>query len=681
MAAVDSTSSSTITGLSTSGISFAGLATGIDTNSIIQGLTKIAQQNITNLQNQQQDIATKQTAFVTLQADLFDLQSKSSALARSAGSAFDGRTATSSDSTALTAAAGTAAMAGTYTVTVNALAQANQVASQGFADPNAQIKQGTLTLQVGTGTATTVTVDSRNNTLQGLANAINTAGGDVRATVINDGSATPYRLMLSTTKTGAANAIAVTNNLTTGTGADIDPTNTTLQAASDAQVKLGTGPGAIVVNSPTNQVNGLIPGVTLTAVAADPTRPLTLTVAANTAGITQAVQDFVSSYNTAVGFINDQSKFDTSTQTGGLLLGNSTASSLKSDLANALLNVIPGQNAAANRLSSVGLSFNDDGTLALDQNKLSQALSGQTGATIGDLKNLFALSGSSDNPGVAFSFGTDSTKPSGPGGYQVNVTAPATRATVVASGPPAPTITINPPDNTLLMKLNGLTSSGITIPSGDYTPDELVAILQQQINSNAALNGNQVTVGLDPNGNFQITSQQYGSASSVAITGGGAAAALGFTGTESATGTDVAGNFVVNGVTEAATGTGQTLAGNAGNANTDGLRVTSTLTAPGSANLTVNQGLASRLNAVLNSYLDPTNGRLKAVTDGYQSQIDDITKTITKDNDALSEQTQSLQTQFAAMETAVNNLKSIQSQLASLPVLSYGSTSSSSGGL
>ena len=656
----------TVSGVNSNGLNFSGLATGIDSSKIIDGLTRINQNRIDNLKAQQTDVATKQTTFVALQAKLFDLQSKTSALSRSAGGAFDARTATTSDATAMTAAAGTAAVPGTYTVTVTGLAQAQQLASAGYADANAQIKEGTLSLAVGTGAAVTVTIDSRNNTLRGLADAINAAGGDVKASVINDGSATPYRLMLTSAKTGAANGIAVTNNLTGGTGAAVDPAATVLQAASDAAVKLGTGAGALTVNSPTNQLTALIPGVSLNLIRADATKPLTLTVAPDTAGVTKAMGDFVDAYNAAIGFVNDQSTFDTKTQTAGVLLGNRDAAELKNQLADALSATIPGLGGAANRLSSVGLSFKDDGTLALDQGKLSDALSGTGGATPADLKKLFALSGSSDNPGLAFAIGGDKTKPTSGTPYTVNLTTPATRATVVATGPPAGAIVIQPANNTLLMKLNGLSSAGITIPSGTYTAQDMAALLQQKINADATLNGNQVAVGLDGAGKLQITSTQYGSASKVEITGGTALADLGFAGTETATGTDVAGNFVVNGQTEAATGSGQVLTGKAGNKNTDGLSIRSSLGTTGSANVTVNQGLASRLNAVLSKYLDATTGRLATITKGYQASIDDFSKSIDKQNDLLATTKDNLTQQFAAMETAVNNLKGIQTQLTSL---------------
>lgn len=156
-------------GISSSGLNFTGLSTGIDTSKIVDGLTKINQQRIDALKGRQADATARQAAFAALQGKLFDLQAKAAGLARSAGGAFDARKADSSDPTALTAAAGSAAVPGTYSIAVGALAQANQIASGGFADPNAQIKQGTLTVQVGAGTAATVTIDARNNTLQGLS--------------------------------------------------------------------------------------------------------------------------------------------------------------------------------------------------------------------------------------------------------------------------------------------------------------------------------------------------------------------------------------------------------------------------------------------------------------------------------------------------------------------------------
>ena len=539
------------------------------------------------------------------------------------------------------------------------------MASDGFADPNAAIKQGRLTLQVGSGTPTTVTVDARNATLQGLADAVNAAGGDVKASVINDGSAAPYRLLLTASKTGAANAISVTNNLTGGSGASIDPTARVVQAASDASVTVGQGGGALTVTSASNQMTALIPGVSLNLLKADTTKPVTLTVANDTAGTVKAVQEFVDTYNSVRDFLADQTKYDPDAKAAGVLQGNRDAAALGQDLSAALSATVPGLNANANRLSAVGLSVNEKGKLTFDSAKMSAVLDGQGGVNPSDVKKLFAVSGQSDSSGVEFVLGTSRTKASGGAGYQVNVTSPATRAVVMSSGGTG-AVVITPPNNSLQMRVNGLLASGITLTPGTYTPDTLVAMLQARINAAPSLDGNSVSVALDGDGRINIASRQYGGSSSVELVDGPVLGVLGFTAGQRANGTNVAGEFVVNAVPEKATGAGQVLSGAGKNANTDGLQVRATRTTPGTATVTVGQGLAGRLNAVLNKYMDADTGRFKAVSDTYTRQADDIDKTIGRQNTLLSSKTADLEAKFAAMETAVNKLKGVQTQLTSL---------------
>ncbi|MBX9582085.1 MAG: flagellar filament capping protein FliD [Gemmataceae bacterium] len=658
-----------ITGLNTNGLTFSGLATGINTDTLIAGLTKLNQQRIDTLKARQADVVSKQTTMAALQGKLYDLQAKTAGLARAAGGAFDGRTAAASDPAVLSAAAGTAAAPGTYSFTVTALAQAHQVASAGFADPNARIKEGTIALQVGSGATTTITVDGRNNTLQGLADSINAAGGEVRASVLNDGSGgTPYRLVLTAAKTGAANAITVTNNLSAGTGAAIDPTAKTYQAAADATIQVGSD-SANVVRSASNQVDGLIPGVTL-SLQKTSSGPVTVTVANDTAAASKAVADFVTSYNAVQDYIRDQSSFDADTKAAGTLLGNRDAAGLADDLSAALSAAVPGLTGDVNRLGAVGLSFDGRGKLNLDSAKLNQALSGAAGTTPADVKRLFGLTGTA-GPGVAFVTGSDKTVPSGATPYQVMVTAAAARASVAASSP-LPSdggtglVTINPPNTALSLKLNGLAAIGITIEPGTYTPEQVAALIQQKINAAQPAGGPQVAVGVDGSGRLTITNQQYGSGSKVELVAVTPGPQLGFAGTEAATGTDVAGKFVAAGAEEPATGAGQTLTGLAGNARTAGLVVRATAATPGATDLTVTQGLAGRLNRVLGQYLDPVAGRFKGINETYQKSIQDFDASITKQNDLMEAKKEELTRQFAAMESAVNNLKGLQTQLASL---------------
>ena len=483
---------------------------------------------------------------------------------------------------------------------------------------------------------------------------------------------------MTATTPGAANTITVTNNLTSGTGASINPTQTTIQAAADAQITLGSGAGALNVTSPTNQVTGLIPGVSLNLLQANPNQPVTLTVANDSSGAATAVQSFVTAYNAVVDFINQNSTFDASTQQGGLLLGNATSQNLSNALASAMSISVSGSNSGVNSLASVGLSFNQSGDLEFNQATLTQAMSSPGGAAA--VNNLFAMSGTSTNPGIQFIYGSSQTQPSNGTPYQVQITAPATRGSATASTALAASTTITSSNNSFTLNVNGITSSPITLTAGTYSPTQLAAMMQQQINANSSLSGNLVAVNVNGSGELQITSQTYGAASQVSIGTGsavGASGPLGFNGNETGNGTNVAGNFVVNGKVEQATGNGQFLTGNSGNANTDGLEVQSTLASAGTANLTVTQGLAGQLNQVLNEYLNPTTGQLATVNNQYQTEINNINSQITTDNTQLQTQTTNLTNQFAAMEQSVSNLKNVQSLLSGLVTTTTTSSSSS----
>jgi flagellar hook-associated protein 2 len=133
----------------------------------------------------------------------------------------------------------------------------------------------------------------------------------------------------------------------------------------------------------------------------------------------------------------------------------------------------------------------------------------------------------------------------------------------------------------------------------------------------------------------------------------------------------------VNGIVEQATGTGQFLTGNTGNANTAGLEVQSTLTAPGTASLTVSQGLANQLSQVLTQYLNPSTGQLATVNSQYQTQINNINQQITNQNAQIQTETTNLQNQFAAMEVSISKLKTVQSELSGLLPTTSSSSSSS----
>ena len=150
-----------------------GISSGIDTTSIVEGLLSIQKQQVDRLNSRIAGITEKQTAFKSVEAGLLSLRGSLSRLSRVRDNVFDARSATSSDDTILSAAATSGAPSGIYSLQVNSLAQAHQITSQGYADSDSEITQGTLGVQIGSGAVVNITIDPTNNTLQGLADAIN----------------------------------------------------------------------------------------------------------------------------------------------------------------------------------------------------------------------------------------------------------------------------------------------------------------------------------------------------------------------------------------------------------------------------------------------------------------------------------------------------------------------------
>lgn len=209
-----------------SNISFSGLASGLNTQALIQNLLRFNQQRIALLNQTVQKETTQQTSFQGVTSRLQTLMSTANALAQPQGSVFENKTVASSDTNLVTAAVGSGAKSGVTTLKILALAQSSQVASQGFTDPTSEITQGTFQIQAGADSAT-VTIDSTNNTLSGLASAINNAKIGVTATIVNTGATDsrlqPYRLMLTSEATGTASTIQMTNSLAASGGNAVRP--------------------------------------------------------------------------------------------------------------------------------------------------------------------------------------------------------------------------------------------------------------------------------------------------------------------------------------------------------------------------------------------------------------------------------------------------------------------------
>src|SRR5262249_1925715 len=150
----------------------------------------------------------------------------------------------------------------------------------------------------------------------------------------------------------------------------------TVQAATDASVTLGSGSGALTVTNSTNTITSLGKGLTVSLQGADPNTTVNVTVASDTSSSSQAIQDFVTSYNDLLPNISQQTSYDPSTSTAGPLLGNVQATQIQQKVAQAVTGAVHGSSGLIS-LSTIGITTDQNGQLQVDQNKLTQALSGQ----------------------------------------------------------------------------------------------------------------------------------------------------------------------------------------------------------------------------------------------------------------------------------------------------------------
>ncbi|MCP4096946.1 MAG: flagellar filament capping protein FliD [Planctomycetaceae bacterium] len=653
-----------------------GLVSGLDTTSIIEGLVSLQKSQVDRLNVKKSEILTEQAAFQGVEARLLSLKSSMSQLNRSTGSVFDQTTASSSDESILTVTSESKAIPGSYNVRVNSLARAHQIGSQGFSDPSTTISTGTISFQVGDRSATEITIDTSNNTVDGLVNAINTQSDDVSASIVYDQGNSAHRILLTSKYTGEANEINVTNNLITPTGSEVLPdfSGAAIQDATNAQLQLGSGAGAIVAEYDSNVIDGLIDNVTLNLESADASKDINLKVTRDTESAKIAIEGFVENYNSMIQYIDDQTAFNTSTNTASPLLGNRTVSTLKTTLSSMVTESVPGLSSSVNRFSQLGIDIDNGGKLIINSSELESALQGNTdGIEPTDIQRVFGMSGVSDNSGVSFLLGSTRTQAS-TSSYQVDILQSAERGSVTATSVLDASIVIDSSNNQIQLSIDSLETDTITLASGTYTQEELASHLQSRINGIDTRDFDDVDVSLE-SGFLEITSQRYGRSSEISAISGTASSILGFDGTETGVGQDVAGSFIVDGVVETATGTGRVLIGDSDNDNTADLQVRVTLTSGQvsggvEANLNVSRGISSSLDKYFGELLDTSVGTIKTAEDNFTLRIESLDASIARVNSISESKTEDLIAQFTALERVLSDLQGtssfLTSQLASL---------------
>ena len=693
-------------------ISSLGIGSGIDIQSLVAGLIEAeGAAKSARLTRNEAIYEAKLSALSAVKSALSDFQGTFSQLKLT--STFNTYTASSSSSSTFTATASNGASEASYDIEVNQIAQSQKITSSAIADKTTSIGTGTLVVKFGTytydgmGVETGFSEDTGNSnsgteiditdgSMEGIRDAINHANIGVTASIIGVGTS-GYQLVLSS-ETGAASAVNITvkagtdsdGNEQNGTGLSTfayDPTNdsgagavnsmTYTQAANDALLTVD----GINIQQPNNTITNVIDKVTLTLKEADAGSTKTLNVSRNTSSIKDAVQGFVDGYNSLMALLNETSFYDSDSGNSGILIGDPTVRGIVTQIRNVLNSVTGDPLAQYNSLASIGILTSRDGTLEYDSSKLSDALS----AKPDEVKHLLAGGFAKTNDvNMEILSVTDNIAE---GTYGVNISQMPTQG--VHSAPSfslaVPTIFDLSGTHSLQLSVDGVASNLLTLTNQNYYTDNgnntllagqaLAGDLQTLINTDAnlAAAGVGLTVNYDEsggNGQFIITSNRYGSSSSVQVT----TSATGFSS-----------DFNIN--VDAAANTGVSGAGTIGGETAvfDGQKMTGTgiysgfvLNVIGGTTgdrpgIVVSGGNVTALDSLLDSFLD-SEGFVQAKTDGINASIDDIQQ----QKEDLALRLEQLEArfikQFSAMDTLVAQLNStssfLTSQLASISNIS-----------
>jgi flagellar hook-associated protein 2 len=612
-------------------VTISGAVSGLDTSSLINQLVSIQANQQALLKTQQTKQKDAADALAKLSSALTTVGSLASSV--SATSSWTGTTVTSSSSSVTAAATGTAS--GTLTVDVTALAAAHALVSATAVGSTASVvASGPLTL---TGTdGSTSSIDVGTGTLADVAAAINAAGKGLTALAVQT-SPGQYRLQVAASATGASSAFALD-------GLDgIDGGMTVLAQGADAVVTVGSDPAtAYQVASSTNTFAGLLPGVSFTVSKLE--TGVSLRSKVDGSAVAGQVSKLVDAVNAALAQIASATAYNTSTKSGGALVGDASARSLQQQL----LTLVAGAGAP-------GVSVTRDGTVTFDQTAFTTAFA----ADPDKVKAAFgATTTFSPAPGVGGTvrFSSSTTKTVA-GSYPVRVMALAARERWSLAG--------GLTTGQVVHVTRGSVVAAYTVRDGD-TPELIAAGLSAA----AAAAGLGVTAAADGLGALTLTAASAGTGQAFTADVDGAE------GVQVEAGADAQGS--IDG--QAATGLGAILTLTAGTGGAQYLALdTSGLTPDDVAGggdvgtVTYRPGLAQQLASLVKAQTQSGTGTLSSAKQGRLNSVTSLQDQIDAWDQRLADYRAQLTRQFTAMETALATLKSQTGALSGLSTLSSSS--------
>jgi flagellar hook-associated protein 2 len=478
-----------------------------------------------------------------------------------------------------------------------------------------------------TGTLNATNVGTGDGSLTTVVAAINASGAGVNAAAVQVGT-NQWRLQLTSATTGVLHDLNVAGSEFGAAAGGLVSVN----AAADAQLTVGTGPGAFTVTSGSNVVSGLLAGVTLT-LQGTTTGPVTVSTARDSSGLSDKVQALVDAANKLHQTIGAMTAYDATTNSAQPLTGDLETGQLANSLASALEDAVSGSGLVSPGL--VGISADQDGNFTFDSSKFLAAYN----ANPAGIAKMFTQGGSSANPNVTFISAADATRA---GAYDVNITQLATQASSTGMTGTWPTGVAS----SIAVQI-GTTQISYAVKATDTQSDVVNGLNAAFANAGFSLDASVNGTGL------QVNSAAYGHTAQFDIAWDG-------TTFNSFAGTDVAGT--IDG--QVATGSGQQLLVPFTTSGSGGLALNITGTTLGDlGTFNYTPGIAQRASTAVGDATDAITGYITLT----QGNLTDSIKSMNSDIADMELQITSYQTllqqQFANMETVISTLKGTGNQL------------------
>lgn len=651
-----------------------GAGSGIDSPKLIKELTEIERAAPQERIDKQRERAQNQISDFGLMASAMD-SLKSSLKALSDPEGLFSKTASFTESNALVPAKlATNVQPGSYSFEVNQLARSQSVSFGGMASITDPVGEGEITFNLGTwarddkGVATefnqnlekepfSIKIDSTNNSLRGLRDAINAADKGLQASIVNDG--TSHRLVVTAASGEAHELEMVVTEAQPDSGlarfafnADV-PDFQTRETQSGADAKLTIN--GLPVTRSSNTVEDVVEGLTLNLLKASPGEVVTVTVSEDKAFAEQNVRDFVDAYNEFLKETKPLMGYDKEEEKYGSLANDPLAKSVLSRFRTSIASAIPGlTDSNFSSLANMGIRTQLDGTLSINEKDFSNAFANN----FEDVQKLLGPHKSSTSSDVNVNtFG----KQTQAGEYEVVITQPPVKGFYTGGTVAAETtfpLDTTGKDYQFRLSLDGVASGDIKLPEGAVyqSAGEMAEALQLAINADSKLRAARATVAVSfdelTNG-FKITSNRYGANSNVNITAASQDLTddLGLTVAQGTRGINVAGT--IDGVE--GFGLGNVLRAKLGEP-AEGLSMIIGENAT-TATVSVSRGFAGQMEQTINQFLQK-NGLFDNREDVLNRRIDKLDADESNLDRRMEAFQERLMRQFISMERILNSLNS-----------------------